>query len=163
MVGAFIRLLSQLSATKRRLAIAGCQVCFLCGVSSACVYSETFAALFGTALWFAHTLLSILFFRTRPTRRTIRMKIHRKLRPWKLRWNANRGSYVLRPMRAFSQVDGDCVFVCFAQGLASLGSSVGPRRLRKVAWQSLKKDPVAKEMCGGCMPAAINFAATCLQ
>ena len=32
-MGAFTRLLSQLSATKRRLAIAGCQVCFLCGVS----------------------------------------------------------------------------------------------------------------------------------
>ena len=35
---------------------------------------------------------------------------------------------------------------------------MGPRRLRKVAWQSLKKDPVAQELWDGCMPAAESLA-----
>ena len=59
---------------------------------------------------------------------------------------------------ARGRVRGDCVFVSFAQGLTSLGLGVGLRRLRKVAWQSLKKDPVAKGLWDGCMPAAVNLA-----
>lgn len=99
----------------------------------------------GTACWllgcvaFLSTVLSLGFmFMLRRLENTTRT--HRRMKPWKLRWHASRGSVPLQNLRPYSAVDGDCPFVSFSHGLASVGSKVGPRKLRKVAWQLLRRD-----------------------
>jgi len=139
----------QWSRTKRR---RKCLNIFslLCG--AAC-------CLFGCTA-FVSTILGLGFmfmlnrFENKTRKRSWKIRMHRRMKPWKLRWYASRGSFPLRNLRPYSAVDGDCLFVSFSQGLASVGIQVGPRKPRKVAWQMLRRDNCAAAAWDGFLPCS---------
>lgn len=93
-------------------------------------------------------------FENKTRKRSWKIRMHRRMKPWKLRWYASRGSFPLRNLRPYSAVDGDCLFVSFSQGVASVGIQVGPRKLRKVAWQMLRRDNCAAAAWDGFLPCS---------
>ena len=103
----------------------------------------------------AHFVLSLVrvAVRKRPKNRSWKMRIHRKLKPWKLRWcklHAPVGHCVVE-----HSVDGDCAFVSFAQGLKQHTILCGARKLRKLAYSRLRRFAKFESMWDGLSPQEI--------
>lgn len=132
--------LSRLSAvTKRRLAILQHLVCIVCCLACVLGNTDPQAVLFG----FAFRFMSVLKGHRTLNRRSVRFKIHRKLRPWQTKWN--KMHLPLRSCRVVRSVDDDCAFVPFAQGLQQV-------TLPKVAFSRLCRNARYKAVWDGNCP-----------
>ena len=137
--------------TKRRLEILTDLICGCCFVS--CVLGYT-AMKFAVLLCTFKSFSTVLKNRIQKKRRWKRRLLHRKIKRFKLRWAKLHPP--LRSAQPFSHVDGDCAFVALSQGLKLCGFDVGCRKLRKMAWQDLKRSMHWIRFWDGFLPTKIQ-------